>query len=67
MCEVLDRVEQKGITKGRAAGRKEGAIEQLCSLVCKGLLALNDAIRESNLSESDFMEWMHKLHPDFKV
>lgn len=74
MCEVLDRVEQKGITKGRAEGReegraegrKEGAIEQLCSLVYQNIISLATGVTESKLSETDFLGWMHKLYPDYQ-
>ena len=33
MCEVLDRVEARGIEKGRLEGRQEGTINTLILLV----------------------------------
>ena len=44
MCEVLDRVEargmEKGIAKGREEGIKEGTINVLISLVKDGILSI---------------------------
>lgn len=44
MCEVLDRVEQRGIEKGHAAGMMEG--------MAQGRLLLADAIRRLNAGEN---------------
>lgn len=59
MCEVLDKAEQRG--------KKEGAIEMLCSLVYQGVISLAIGVTKSNLSEPDFLGWMHKLYPDYKI
>nr|WP_314757747.1 Rpn family recombination-promoting nuclease/putative transposase [uncultured Lachnoanaerobaculum sp.] len=66
MCEVLDRVEAKGIEKGMekgiAKGReegikegiKEGTINVLISLVNDGILSISDAARRAGMSEESF-------------
>ena len=47
MCEVLDRVEARGIEKGRL----EGTINTLISLVKDGILSLDEAaIRADTVS-----------------
>lgn len=50
MCEVMDRVEQRGIQKGRR--------DTLMSLVKDGLLAASEAARRANLSDKEFRELM---------
>ena len=50
MCEVLDRVEEKGIKKGK----KEGILNTLKSLVKKGLITVEAAAEEANMSVSQF-------------
>ena len=50
MCEVLDRVEARGIEKGR----KEGTINVLISLVNDGILSVSDAAKRANMSEESF-------------
>ena len=62
MCEVLDRVEarglekgmEKGIEKGRAVGRQEGVISILASLVNDGILSIDEAAVRANMSAEDF-------------
>ena len=46
MCDVLDRVEARGIAKG--------IIDTLASLVKKGLLSLTDAAKEAGMTPDDF-------------
>lgn len=46
--------------------KEEGIAESFCGLVYKGLLSLKDAISNSGLSEATFMDWMHRLYPDYK-
>ena len=50
----------------REEGRMEGAIEQLCALVHRGLLSFSNAVNESGLTEEKFMAWMQKLYPDYQ-
>ena len=62
MCEVLDRVEargiekgiEKGMEKGRAVGRQEGVISILASLVNDGILSIDEAAVRANMSAEDF-------------
>ena len=46
MCDVLDRVEARGIAKG--------IIDTLASLVKKGLISLTDAAKEAGMTPDDF-------------
>ena len=58
MCEVLDRVEargiEKGIAKGREEGIKEGTVNVLISLVKDGILSISDAAKRAGMSEESF-------------
>ena len=54
MCEVLDRVEARGIEKGRVVGRQEGVISILVSLVNDGILSIDEAAARANMSTKDF-------------
>ena len=70
MCEVLDRVEARGIEKGRAKGReegiregikegiKEGTVNILISLVKDGILSIADAAKRANMSEESFIQYI---------
>jgi len=66
MCEVLDRVEargiekgmEKGIEKGRAVGRQEGVISILASLVNDGILSIDEAAVRANMSAEDFEKFI---------
>ena len=60
MCEYIDRLEARGMAKGRAEGMAEGRAEgmaegessTLISLVRKGLITVDDALRESSDPEN---------------
>ena len=62
MCEVLDRVEARGIEKGIAKGReegikegiKEGTVNVLISLVKDGILSISDEAKRAGMSEESF-------------
>ena len=68
MCEVLDKIENRGIEKGRAEGiaegiekgiekgRAEGILSTLVSLVKDNILSLGDAAKRANMSISEFEE-----------
>ena len=62
MCEVLDRVEargiEKGIEKGRLVGRREGVISILASLVNDGILSIDEAAIRANMSAEDFEKFI---------
>ena len=66
MCEVLDRVEargiekgiEKGMEKGRAVGRQEGVISILASLVNDGILSIDEAAVRANMSVKDFKKFI---------
>ena len=67
MCEVLDRIEAKGIEKGIIKGmekgiekgRKEGAIDILVSLVSDKILSIDEAAARANLSVADFKKYIN--------
>lgn len=52
--------------EGREEGREESRVETLCSLVYKKLLAFSDALKESGLSEVEFLGRMRQLYPDYR-
>ena len=58
MCEVLDRVEARGIEKGRLEGRQEGTINTLISLVKDGILSLDEAAIRADMSAKDFKKYI---------
>ena len=58
MCEVLDRVEDRGIEKGRLEGRQEGTINTLISLVKDGILSLDEAAIRAGMSAKDFKKYI---------
>ena len=58
MCEVLDRVEARGIEKGMVEGRQEGTINTLISLVKDGLLSLDEAAIRADMSAEDFEKYI---------
>ena len=61
MCEVLDRVEARGIAKGREEGIKEGikkgTINVLISLVKDGILSISDAAKRADMSVAEFKKY----------
>lgn len=44
MCDVLDRIEEKGIAIGYQQGYRKGKIKTLTELVSEGLLSVEDAV-----------------------
>ena len=58
MCEVLDRVEARGIEKGIEQGIKRGTINTLTSLVKEGLLSLDEAAIRADMSAEDFEKYI---------
>ena len=52
MCEVFDKIEQRGVQKGIREGIREGVI----SLYKKGLITVSDAAKELNVSEKEFVK-----------
>ena len=67
MCEVLDRVEARGvekgriegIEKGRREGKLEGAVTTLASLVNDGILSIEDAAKRANMSVEMFKKYIY--------
>ena len=61
MCEVLDRVEARGIAKGREEGIKEGikegTVNVLNSLVKDGVLGVSDAAKRAGMSVAEFKKY----------
>ena len=64
MCEVLDRVEargiEKGIEKGIEQGIKRGTINTLISLVKDGILSIDEASERAGVSVEDFKKYIKK-------
>ena len=64
MCEVLDRVEargiEKGIEKGIEQGIKRGTINTLISLVKDGILSIDEASVRAGVSVEDFKKYIKK-------
>ena len=60
MCEVLDRVEARGIAKGREEGIKEGTVNILISLVNDGILSIADAAKRADMSEEIFRGYIER-------
>ena len=62
MCEVLDRVEargiEKGIEQGIEQGVKRGTINTLISLVNDGILSSYEAALRANMSVEDFEKFI---------
>ena len=66
MCEVLDRIEargiekgiEKGMEKGRLEGRQEGIISTLVSLVKDGILNVDEAAIRANISTEVFEKYI---------
>ena len=61
MCEVLDRVEARGIEKGIEQGIKRGTINTLVSLVNDGILSSYEASLRANMSVVDFEKYLKKI------
>ena len=71
MCEVLDRVEARGVEKGRIEGiekgriegiregKLEGAVTTLASLVKDGILSIEDAAKRANMSVDVFKKYIY--------
>ena len=70
MCEILDRIEargiekgiekgmERGIEKGRLEGRQEGIISTLVSLVKDGILNVDEAAIRANMSTEVFEKYI---------
>ena len=58
MCEVLDKVEARGMARGKVLGEAKGEIrgtqKTLVNLVKKNLLSVRDAALEAGMSEEAF-------------
>ena len=71
MCEVLDRVEARGVERGRLEGiekgrlegikkgKLEGAVTTLASLVKDGILSIEDAAKRANMSVEVFKKYIY--------
>lgn len=58
MCEVLDRVEQRGFKAGEKRGEKRGRFTILKELVEGGTLTISEAAKHINMSEENFRKKM---------
>ena len=52
----------EGKAEGIAAGKVEGKVEVLANLVVNGLLSLNDAVAQINLSKEEFIDEARSLN-----
>ena len=57
MCEVLDRIENRGIEKGI----EKGKVLTLTGLVKKGLLTIQQAAKEMNVTVTKFKALTNEL------
>ena len=64
MCEVLDKVENRGIQIGEKRGEKRGRIKTLYELVTDGILTLQQAAERMGMTESKFKAAVKKLATD---
>lgn len=58
MCEVLDRIEARGIEKGIEQGIKRGTLNTLISLVNDGILSIEEAAARVDMSVECFEKYM---------
>ena len=65
MCEVLDKVESRGIAKGLKQGREEGARSTLLSSIKSIMqnlgLSAEKAMETLNIPKSDWSKYMSML------
>ncbi len=61
MCEVLDKVENRGIQIGEKRGEKKGRIKTLYELVTDGILTLQQAADRMGMTESKFKVAVKKV------
>ncbi len=54
MCEVLDRIENRGMKRGISEGMTNGTITTLAELVRDGLISRQEAAKRAKLSEIEF-------------
>lgn len=58
MCDVLDKVEEKGRLKGRKEGRKEGRMEEIFSSVQEYDYSIDRGAEKAGLTRDEFIEKM---------
>lgn len=56
MCNVAERLENKGRAEGLVEGRAEGKLEQLIELVKDNLLSVANAAQKAEMPETDFLK-----------
>jgi len=54
MCELLDRYWNGGVAEGISQGISQGILATLAELVHGGLLAMDEAVKRSKLTEEEF-------------
>lgn len=54
MCEVLDKVEERGKEIGKEIGKEQGLFEAYCGLVGDGLLSIDVAAKRCNMTVEEF-------------
>lgn len=60
MCEVVDKIENRGRLKGRQEGRQEGRQSVLIELVKEGILAVWQAAEMAGLDIEAFEHALQK-------
>jgi predicted transposase YdaD len=56
MCDVAERLEQRGKEIGREEGIKEGKLEVLLELVREGVIEAKDAAEKLGVEEKEILE-----------
>ena len=54
MCEVLDRVEARGLRRGREEGRREGSLAILADLVRNDIIPVELGAEKAGITVEEF-------------
>ena len=60
MCEILDRIENRGIAKGIALGEARGEARGIAKGEARGMERMADALRLMGLSEAQIQEALRR-------
>ena len=62
MCRAIEEMRNQEREEGRIEGKIEGKTETMISLVRDGLIAVSEAAKRMQLSESEFKTLMEQHH-----
>ena len=62
MCRAIEEMRNQEREEGRLEGKIEGKTETMISLVRDGLIAVSEAAKRMQLSESEFKSLMEQHH-----